>query len=136
MKQNATNEFRDGLNLDLHPIVTPKTVLTDNLNGTFITYNGNEFSLQNDMGNIGPINLSKGFYPIGLTEFGDIIYIISINENSGEFEIGSFPALPDNALEEVATDLIQEYRPFKNLIKSKSSVNLLYLDTIGSIQFL
>lgn len=130
-KQTATNTWNDGLNKDLNPVITPNTVLTDNLNGTFITYNGNEFSLQNDMGNIGPINLSKGFYPIGLTEFGDIIYIISINENSGEFEIGSFPALPDDALEEVATDLIQEYRPFKNLIKSKSSVKFRTLALSG-----
>jgi hypothetical protein len=51
MKQTTVNEFKDGLNLDLHPLVTPKTVLTDNINGTFITYNGNEFCLQNDRGN-------------------------------------------------------------------------------------
>jgi hypothetical protein len=45
MRQSANNTFKDGMNLDLHPIVTPNTVLTDNLNGTFITYNGNEFCL-------------------------------------------------------------------------------------------
>ena len=37
--------------MDLHPLSTPNNVLTDCLNGTFITYNGNEFSLQNDQGN-------------------------------------------------------------------------------------
>ena len=82
MKQNATNVWKDGLNKDLNPMNTPNTVLTDNLNGTFITYNGNELSLQNDMGNVFTTHLSEGFYPIGLTEFGDIIYIVSINEST------------------------------------------------------
>ena len=78
MKQTATNVWKDGLNKDLNPMNTPNTVLTDNLNGTFITYNGNELSLQNDMGNVMTTYLSEGFYPIGLAEFGDIIYIASI----------------------------------------------------------
>ena len=80
-KQNATNSWNDGLNKDLNPIITPNTVLTDNLNGTFITYNGNEFSLQNDMGNIYHTELTKGFYPIGMTEFGEIAYIVSLNNS-------------------------------------------------------
>ena len=63
MKQQTVNEFNDGLNLDLHPLVTPKTVLTDNLNGTFITYNGNEFCLQNDRGNKFVVNLTEGYIP-------------------------------------------------------------------------
>ena len=40
--------MKEGLNKDLNPIVTPNNVLTDNLNGTFITFNGDELSLQND----------------------------------------------------------------------------------------
>ena len=78
-KQNVTNTWTDGLNKDLNPIVTPNTVLTDNLNGTFITYNGNELSLQNDMGNVYKTSLSDGFYPIGMSEYGGIIYIASVN---------------------------------------------------------
>ena len=74
-KQTVTNTWSDGLNKDLNPIITPNTVLTDNLNGTFITYNGNEFSLQNDMGNVYTTKLSDGFYPIGMTEYGGIVYI-------------------------------------------------------------
>jgi hypothetical protein len=91
MKQTATNSFKDGLNLDLHPIVTPNTVLTDNLNGTFITYNGNEFCLQNDNGNTYTCNLSKGFTPIGAKEHGGIIYIVSSNNDITE--IGTYPGL-------------------------------------------
>lgn len=80
MKETATNVWKDGLNKDLNPMNTPNTVLTDNLNGTFITYNGNELSLQNDMGNVFTTYLSDGFYPIGLTEFGDILYIVSVTD--------------------------------------------------------
>ena len=50
-KQEATNGFSKGLNMDLNPISTPNEILTDCLNGTIITYNGNEWNLQNDMGN-------------------------------------------------------------------------------------
>lgn len=80
MKQTATNEFKDGLNLDLHPIVTPNTVLTDNLNGTFITYNGNEFCLQNDRGNKSVASLTPGYTPIGIKEHNGVLYIVSVRK--------------------------------------------------------
>lgn len=96
MKQNATNVWKDGLNKDLNPMNTPNTVLTDNLNGTFVTYNGNELSLQNDMGNVFTTKLSNGFFPIGLTEFGDIIYIVSISDSCTE---RAFATLVDGASE-------------------------------------
>ena len=51
MKKETVNVFDGGLNKDLNPIVTPNNVLTDSLNGTFITFNGDELSLQNDAGN-------------------------------------------------------------------------------------
>ena len=50
-KLNQINQFNGGMIKDLHPLVTPNTVMTDCLNGTLITYNGDEFILQNDMGN-------------------------------------------------------------------------------------
>lgn len=92
MKQTAQNTFSDGLNLDLHPIVTPNSVLTDNLNGTFITYNGNEFCLQNDRGNTIKTTLSKGFVPIGIKEHNGILYIVSCDP-SGYGEIGTYPGV-------------------------------------------
>ena len=58
MNKAAVNTFSDGLITDLAPLSTPKTVLTDCLNGTIITYNGNEFSLQNDMGNVKMDNIN------------------------------------------------------------------------------
>lgn len=93
MKQNTTNTFADGLNYDLHPIVTPNSVLTDNLNGTFITYNGNEFCLQNDRGNNLKATLSEGFVPIGIKEHNGILYIVSHNESTGETELGTYPGI-------------------------------------------
>ena len=46
--EESTNTFTGGLNQDLNPIATPDNVLTDAKNATFITFNGNEMSLQND----------------------------------------------------------------------------------------
>ena len=45
MKKETVNVFDGGLNKDLNPLVTPNNVLTDNLNGTFLTFNGNEYIL-------------------------------------------------------------------------------------------
>lgn len=114
MKKETINTFDGGLNKDLNPIVTPNNILTDNLNGTFITFNGDELSLQNDAGNTkipGPDNidfvkLSEGFYPIGVREYGGVLYIVSgkkvydengehlVNEDQVEF--GSYPS-PENS---------------------------------------
>ena len=51
MIKESVNTFSEGVNFDLNPIVTPKNTLTDNINGTFITFNGDELALQNDAGN-------------------------------------------------------------------------------------
>lgn len=93
-RQEATNIFSDGLMSDLHPINTPKSVLTDCLNGTYITYNGNEFLLQNDMGNYKLKNcrLPTNFIPVGVKGYADILYIVSYNPITKEVEIGSYPA--------------------------------------------
>ncbi len=79
---------------DLNPLTTPNSVLTDVLNGTVITFNGNEFVLQNDMGNgiVERAKLSPGFLPLGMKEYGGIIYVASYNPDTQECEIGSFPS--------------------------------------------
>lgn len=93
-RQEATNTFSDGLMNDLHPINTPKSVLTDCLNGTYVTYNGNEFILQNDMGNYKLKNcrLPVNFIPVGVKSYADILYIVSYNPITREVEVGSYPA--------------------------------------------
>lgn len=95
MKSSSTNTFNEGLNYDLNPNVTPNSVLTDCINGTFITFNKDELSLQNDAGNtkIGVIGtevpntnpvqyteyvqLEDGFLPLGVKEYGGVLYIVS-----------------------------------------------------------
>lgn len=93
-RKEASNTWHDGLVMDLNPMNTPNSVLTDNLNGTIITYNGNEHLLQNDMGNYKLKNcrLSENFVPVGLKEYGDILYIVSYNPITEETEIGSYPS--------------------------------------------
>ena len=94
MRKETSNQFTEGLVSDLNPINTPKTVLTDSLNGTIITYNGNEFSLQNDRGNYELKNcrLKPNYIPVGLKEHGDILYIVSYNPLDEHVEIGSYPS--------------------------------------------
>ena len=125
MKQTAQNTFSDGLNLDLHPIVTPNSVLTDNINGTFITYDGNEFCLQNDRGNIKKATLSPGFIPIGVKERNGILYIASCKkigtDESGEDiyegELGTYPGINWNKTE--GTIDRDHYTTFCNFIKGE-----------------
>lgn len=104
--EESTNTFTGGLNQDLNPIATPDNVLTDAKNATFITFNGNEMSLQNDMGNtvityVDPLDpnqekktvtLPEGYVPIGMKEYGGILYIVSKNPNTDKVQIGSFPS--------------------------------------------
>ena len=89
-----TSQFNGGMIKDLHPLVTPNTVMTDCLNGTLITYNGDEFILQNDMGNYAfqQGSLTPNYVPVGLKEYGGLLYIISYNPIENKAEIGTFPA--------------------------------------------
>jgi hypothetical protein len=81
MKQEALNTFQKGLVRDMNELNTLNTTLTNNLNGTLVTYNGNEMSLQNDMGNVqvGTSYLPSGYVPVGMKENGGIIYVASYN---------------------------------------------------------
>lgn len=84
MRKESANTFNEGLNFDLNPITTPNTVLTDCVNGTFITFNGDELALQNDSGNTTIMipNLSALEYnPIGTYEQGDVVWI-TVNEET------------------------------------------------------
>ena len=93
-KHETSNQFNNGLMMDVHPLQTPNTVLTDCLNGTFITYNGNEHVLQNDMGNykLEKCKLKENYIPIGTASYGDILYIASYNPIDKKFELGSYPS--------------------------------------------
>ena len=113
MRQTQANTFSDGLNMDLHPLTTPNTILTDCVNGTMITYNDNEFVLQNERGNnkikIGDtehVKLSEGFIPVGMKEHNGILYIVSHNPQTKQSEIGTYPS--PNKIQEYGINLVFE----------------------------
>lgn len=91
---SAKNTFQEGLVMDFAPDNTQATILTSALNATLLTFNGNEMSLQNDMGNgrVETAYLPEGYTPVGTCEFGDIIYIVSYNPITNKSQIGCFPS--------------------------------------------
>lgn len=99
-RAEAVNTFTKGLQMDLNPLTVPADVLTNCLNGTLITYNGNEQALQNDMGNarVETAMLPPGYIPVGTTSLGGIIYIVSYNPITSKCQIGSFPSPERNLL--------------------------------------
>lgn len=128
MMQESINSFSEGLIMDLNPLVTPNNVLTNCLNGTFVTYNGNEFILQNDMGNgrVESAYLPSGYVPIGIKEHGGIIYVASYNPLTNKGQIGSFPS-PERNIDSTelsdSTSTISETQflttPFQSTVKTK-----------------
>lgn len=91
--KEALNTFSEGLVKDYNEMAVPSKVMTNCLNGTLITYNGNEFTLQNDMGNakLENVKLPAGYVPVGTAEYGGIVYIASYNPITKKGQIGSYP---------------------------------------------
>lgn len=92
--EQSVNTFQQGLQMDSNPMVAGNQSLTDALNATFVTMNGNEIILQNDMGNrrVDHAYLPSGYTPVGIKEYGGIIYIASYNPITNRSQIGSFPS--------------------------------------------
>ena len=94
MKKISVNQFNKGLNLDNNPVSVSNDSLIGALNATFVTKNGNEVVLQNDMGNasVDKAQLPAGYVPLGAKEHGGIIYVASYNPLTDESQIGCFPS--------------------------------------------
>ena len=92
--KKAVNKFTKGLIMDFSPENTQDEMLTNALNATLLTFNGNELSLQNDMGNarVETAYLPEGYIPVGTCEYGGIIYIVSYNPLEDKSQIGCFPS--------------------------------------------
>lgn len=92
--RKAVNRFTKGLIMDFSPENTKNDTLTHALNATLLTFNGNELSLQNDMGNarVETAYLPEGYIPVGTCEYGGIIYIVSYNPLEDKSQIGCFPS--------------------------------------------
>ncbi len=92
--RKTKNNWAKGLVMDFSPENTKNQVLTHALNATLLTFNGNELSLQNDMGNarVETAYLPEGYMPVGACEYGGIIYIVSYNPLEDKSQIGCFPS--------------------------------------------
>lgn len=92
--KKSTNRWTKGLVMDFSPENTSNEVLTHALNATLLTFNGNELSLQSDMGNarVETAYLPEGYIPVGTCEYGGIIYIVSYNPLEDKSQIGCFPS--------------------------------------------
>lgn len=141
--EQASNIFTDGLVTDLHPLTTAENKLTDALNATTITFNGNEMILQNDMGNTliqdtatgNVMGLSDGFVPVGMKEYGGVLYIASMNPSTGEGELGTIPSPKinyiyydpeDTTLECTIADSLTSSDPIQNVDYDQFKVQKLY----------
>lgn len=110
-RKSSTNTFTGGLVQDLNPLTTPENILVDAKNATILTFEGDEYLIQNDMGNT-PIvysneenekiltQLPPGYFPVAIKEFNEIFYIIALREDDN-FDpknpkyltcLGTFPA--------------------------------------------
>lgn len=110
--------------LDLEPLSIQKSQLSDALNATVLTYNGNDGVLQNDMGNTliqdantgNLMGLQEGFIPVGMKEHGGVLYLASINKE-GEGQIGTIPSpvvrntVKDNVKIDIAQSLADNKGP-------------------------
>lgn len=111
MRKEATNTFTKGMVSDFGPLTTPNDVLTHALNATIITMNGNEYILQNDMGNgrVESAYLPSGYVPLGVKEYGGVIYVVSYNPLTGKGQVGSFPSPERNITSEEIGDEPPEF---------------------------
>lgn len=139
-KQEALNTFTEGMVMDLNPITTPNNVLTNCLNGTIITFNGNEYVLQNDMGNgrVETAYLPQGYVPMGTAELGGIIYVVSYNPLIDKCQIGCFPSPERNLTTNEIKDSVVSLKPthFKSSSNSKDLLTLMVkLDLLDGSQF-
>lgn len=121
---SAKNSFQDGLLLDFSPENSKATSMTAALNATLVTFNGNEMSLQNDMGNgrVETAFLPEGYVPVGSCEFGDIIYIVSYNPLINKSQIGCFPS-PERNISSEEISVLKQSLSWKDFQKGDSSPN-------------
>ena len=130
--EQATNQFTKGMQLDTHPMVQSNDTLTDCLNGTLITMNGNEVILQNDMGNrrVDKAFLPPGYEPVGMKEYGGIIYVAAYNPITNKSQIGSFPS-PQKKLS--SQGINSKYFNFSIFTDTKERNNIESDSTLGGL---
>lgn len=98
-KKATVNGFNGGLSMDLNELTNTKDVLTDAVNATLVTGNGDEMLLQNAMGNsyitgmpVEDKQNKTGQVPINAVERSGVAYIASYSPTTGKCQIGTFPS--------------------------------------------
>lgn len=136
-KTGTTNTFTGGMVMDLNPQETPNNVLVNALNGTIVTFQGNEKVLQNDMGNgrVETAFLPENYIPLGTAELGGIVYVVSYNPLDNKCQIGSFPSPERNlSSDEIPNDTITTLD--SSNFKSNNNVTVFYIkNTLGNLTF-
>lgn len=127
MMKQAQNTFEKGMALDFHPLTVQNSVMTDALNATLITKKGNEWILQNDMGNgrVESAYLPAGYIPVGMKEYGGIIYVASYNPLTGKSQLGSFPS-PERNLDSDETKEPKVILDLQNFYEGETLSTLIY----------
>lgn len=125
--EQAVNQFNKGLQMDTNPMLQGNNSLTDCLNGTLVTMNGNEIILQNDMGNrkIDQAYLPSGYEPVGIKEYGGVIYLALYNPITNRSQIGSFPSPDQRVLNDIT---YKNNFDLKNLSKTFKKNTLYFLE--------
>lgn len=134
---SSKNTFEGGLVMDFSPSNSRSNTLSSALNATFITLNGNELQLQNDMGNgrVETARLPEGYIPVGTCEFGDIIYIVSYNPLTNKSQIGCFPSPERNISSKEISDIEQvlSYTDFQEIDKDENLTGSLKNTTVKKV---
>lgn len=135
--QSAQNTFGSALVMDLSPTTVSNTSLVGALNATLLTGNGNEMSLQQDMGNgrVETAFLPEGYVPVGSCEFGDIVYIVSYNPLENKSQIGCFPSPERNISSDETLDPQQSLvcSEFQKLYKNEKATGKLETTSVKKI---
>lgn len=123
-RQSVKSTFGNGLIMDFAPDTAPNQSLSNALNATFVTFNGNEGLLQNDMGNarVESAYLPEGYIPVGTCEFGDIIYVVSYNPLKNKSQIGCFPS-PERNLSSSEISILKQKVSASEFVSQSSSKN-------------
>ena len=131
MRQVANNTFTGGMQMDWNPLVQPNNTLSKCLNGTLLTMNGNENVLQNDMGNgrVETAFLPRGYVPLGTSELGGIIYIVSYNPLTNRCQIGSFPSPERNIVTSITSNENDNKTLKENFFKKDDEKGTMFEDS-------
>lgn len=136
-KTGTTNTFTGGMVMDLNPQETPDNVLVNALNGTIVTFQGNEKVLQNDMGNgrVETAFLPENYIPLGTAELGGIVYVVSYNPLDNKCQIGSFPS-PERNLTSNEDDTQSITTLDNSNFVANNNVTVFYIkNTLGNLTF-